>query len=433
MDTKWKNTNKDNVVSKWKNTDSKITPLIRENRSLVIACVSGFLGLLGLYFALQNIYYMQTTATISVGILINILIGIAVVFGMKFMLAKIYGDWMPKDESFYDDWKLKQRKLQKIIIIACSSLFLIAFIFFYNMPRFLYYLPNYSMGYLLMFTVIIQFIVSEACVIKFMNRKLNLLMECMAEINKKNLEAAIEIEKKSIEAAVKSEKMKVDLISNVSHDLKTPLTSLIGYIELMKKEKLSKVNKDYVDVISNKAEKLADMVENLFSLAKASSGNITVNLEPIRLNTLIEQIYADMSNQIKSSGLDFVTAFTGEDTLIMTDNNHMYRICQNLLENALKYSAPNTRVFIKTFIETKADRENVCMEITNTSGYPMDFNKEDIVERFARGDKARSSDGNGLGLAIVSTYTGALGGSFDVNIDCDQFKATLAFPAAKNS
>ena len=105
---------------------------------------------------------------------------------------------------------------------------------------------------------------------------------------------------------------------------------------------------------------------------------------------------------------------------------YFYRICQNLIENALKYSAKHTRVFVKTYQKESSD--HLCLEITNTAGYPMDFTKEEIIERFFRGDKQRSSEGNGLGLAIVSTYVKALGGEFDIKIDCDQFKACVEMP-----
>ena len=155
--------------------------------------------------------------------------------------------------------------------------------------------------------------------------------------------------------------------------------------------------------------------------------------EKFEVNRMIEQICADMDDQIKSSGLEFVTRLTEESTEIVSDNSYFYRICQNLMENALKYSAKGTRVFVTTKIIRKEPGEDkliekLCMEITNTSAYPMDFTKEDIVERFARGDKARSSEGNGLGLAIVSTYAKALGGEFDIKIDCDQFKACVMMP-----
>lgn len=259
------------------------------------------------------------------------------------------------------------------------------------------------------------------------------MFECMRTVNRKELESAMEIERESFKREAKSEQLKVDLISNVSHDLKTPLTSLVGYVELLKKEDLDDVARDYVDVISDKAEKLKEMIESLFSIAKVSSGNVKLKPEEIELNRMIEQIFADMEDKIASSGLNFVKALSDGDTSMVTDNLYMYRICQNLIENAVKYSAKGTRVFVKTFV-LKDDAvgsdagEKVSLEITNTAGYEMDFDKDDIVERFARGDKARSGDGNGLGLAIVSTYASALGGSFDIKIDCDQFKATVTFP-----
>ena len=196
----------------------------------------------------------------------------------------------------------------------------------------------------------------------------------------------------------------------------------------MKKEELGETARDYVEVIGNRAEKLKEMINSLFSLAKASSGNIELHREELSLNTLLEQILADMKDQIDASGLAFVLDMEAEPDKLYTDNAYLYRICQNLIENALKYSANGTRVFVKTKLLQLDGKEEVCLEVTNTSGYPMDFTKEDIIERFARGDKARSGDGNGLGLAIVSTYAKALGGEFDILIDCDQFKACLKFP-----
>ena len=226
----------------------------------------------------------------------------------------------------------------------------------------------------------------------------------------------------------RSDQLRVDLITNVSHDLKTPLTSMVGYIELIKREELSDIVRDYVDVISERAEKLKEMINSLFNLAKASSGNVELHPEPFEVNRMIEQIFADMDDRIKESHLEFVTDLTKEDTQLISDNSYFYRICQNLIENALKYSAKGTRVFVKTKLLQSEGKEEVWLEVTNTSGYPMDFTKEDIIERFARGDKARTGDGNGLGLAIVSTYAKALGGEFDILIDCDQFKACLKFP-----
>ena len=285
---------------------------------------------------------------------------------------------------------------------------------------------NYAAGYMMVATVFIEYICCREVIQRYWRNELDQIMEQTESFFQKRLEQALEIERKSLEKVSRSDQLRVDLITNVSHDLKTPLTSIVGYLELIKKEELSDVVRDYVDVISTRAGKLGEMINSLFSLAKASSGNVELHKETFELNRLMEQIFADMDDRIKESGLKFVTQFTEEDTAIYSDNSYFYRICQNLIENALKYSAKGTRVFVKTYKKEAGTDQKMVLEITNTSGYEMDFEKEDIIERFSRGDKARTSEGNGLGLAIVSTYAKALGGEFDIKIDCDQFKAIVS-------
>ena len=285
---------------------------------------------------------------------------------------------------------------------------------------------NYAAGYVMLFTALIQYMVWQFVRRRFDEKRREMLMGKLEEINQKRIAEALESEKKSLAKVSRSDQLRIDLITNVSHDLKTPLTSMVGYIELIKKEELSDLVRDYVDVLSERAEKLKEMINSLFSLAKASSGNIELHPEKFELNRLVEQIFADMHDHVKESELQFVKQLTEENTEIISDNMYFYRICQNLIENALKYSAKHTRVFVKTY--QKESSNHLCLEITNTAGYPMDFTKEEIIERFFRGDKQRSSEGNGLGLAIVSTYVKALGGEFDIKIDCDQFKACVEMP-----
>ena len=291
---------------------------------------------------------------------------------------------------------------------------------------FLYQLQQRMAGYMMVATVFIEYICCREVIQRYWRNELDQIMEQTESFFQKRLEQALEIERKSLEKVSRSDQLRVDLITNVSHDLKTPLTSIVGYLELIKKEELSDVVRDYVDVISTRAGKLGEMINSLFSLAKASSGNVELHKETFELNRLMEQIFADMDDRIKESGLKFVTQLTEEDTAIYSDNSYFYRICQNLIENALKYSAKGTRVFVKTYKKEAGTDQKIVLEITNTSGYEMDFEKEDIIERFSRGDKARTSEGNGLGLAIVSTYAKALGGEFDIKIDCDQFKAIVS-------
>lgn len=416
------------MATKWKNISEKVLRWIKKD--VVRKCVGVITTILGIALFLIMIQYQEwyTTKTIlKLCFFGNVHIVISLLLLLQPYLRWKYRNWNIEKDADYAEWKKISKKSKKTLfkvgivegIIAIAYMW--AIMYYYN----IYWYHNYAAGYAVLLTVLIQFIVSELLLRKFWNKHLDEIMGQMEIVNQKRIAEALEIEKKSLEKVSRSDQLRVDLITNVSHDLKTPLTSMVGYIELIKKEELSDVVKDYVDVISARAEKLGEMINSLFNLAKASSGNVELHKEKFEVNRLLEQIFADMSEQIKESELKFVKQYTEESTEIVSDNAYFYRICQNLIENALKYSAKGTRVFVKTYFQKNGESNRLCVDITNTSAYPMDFEKEDIVERFARGDKARSSEGNGLGLAIVSTYAKALGGEFDIKIDCDQFKACL--------
>lgn len=361
--------------------------------------------------------FLMTEETILRSVFLNFFLGIGLWGMLSFLLRYQNRKWKPGHETFYKEWKQKLKKQQIWLGIAEIAALWAALMNFQHVYNNSWMYNNFSTGYALVFTAVFQWIVCESVALLYMKRKLEEYMEALEVINQKNLEAAL-----------RSEQMKVDLISNVSHDLKTPLTSMVGYIELIKKEELTDVLSDYVEVLSRKALKLKEMIDSLFDLAKTSSGNVELKIEPLEMNCLIEQVQADMADRIRESGRELVVSLTKEDTEFTADSSYMYRICQNLLENALKYSQENTRIFLKTTVISGQERQQkVRFEITNTAGYRMEFTKEQIVERFARGDESRTTDGNGLGLAIVSTYSAALGGTFDVNIDCDQFKAAVEF------
>lgn len=231
----------------------------------------------------------------------------------------------------------------------------------------------------------------------------------------------------AVSEKVKSERMKMDLITNVSHDLKTPLTSVIGYIALMKKEDMSDVLKDYLEVLSDKTDVLKKMIETVFDLAKASSGSARIKIEKLDLNCLTKQIVADMQDIIEEKQKTVKLILEDNPLYVYADNIYMYRIFQNLIENALKYSMDKTRIFIKTYIKD----ERAFFEIINVSNYPLDFDIGVLKERFVRGDESRNSEGNGLGLAIVEAYTSALEGEFTINTEADLFKAAVSFKLAE--
>ena len=320
--------------TRWKSTASKIKTFFKENKRSAagIVALTAAIVILVFLFRKTQIYYLNSKNTWLIGIVMNIFMGVGVYMIISDVLKTVYKKWLPENSDFYASWKEVAKRQNKALVRVGGILFAAALLFLISqMSYYRYYYSNFAFGYLMVATVALQFTIAKRVISRFMDRRLDLLMDKVDEINKDRLREAVEIEKRSIEKAARSEQLKVDLISNVSHDLKTPLTSMVGYLELLKKEELDDVSMDYVNVISDKAEKLKKMIESLFSLAKASSGNMNFNMESIELNMLIEQIFADMEDRIKSSDLEFVTMLTAEDTHLVTDNIHMYRVCQNLL------------------------------------------------------------------------------------------------------
>lgn len=224
----------------------------------------------------------------------------------------------------------------------------------------------------------------------------------------------------SVRKQVEAEKMQIELVANVSHDLKTPLTSIISYVELLKEEEMSDVAKDYVKVLSDKSDRLKYIVADVFDLAKATSGE-QVPMEELDGVVLINQVLSDMQDKIETSGRDLRSKVVPETAPLTGNGQKLYRVFQNIIDNALKYSMPGTRIYLT------ADMEGAEFVVTlkNVSEYEMDFTAEEIMSRFTRGDKARHSEGNGLGLSIAKSFTELMGGSFTVEIDDDVFKTVV--------
>ncbi|MBO5449112.1 MAG: HAMP domain-containing histidine kinase [Ruminococcus sp.] len=232
--------------------------------------------------------------------------------------------------------------------------------------------------------------------------------------------------KKSVEEQIKSERMKIELVANVSHDLKTPLTSIIGYVDLLKKLELDDEASSYVQILDKKAQKLKGIVSDVFSLAKATSG-IEVNLAKLDFVMLFNQAFADADDKIKASGKIIKTDIYEPTAMVMADGDKMYRVFQNLLDNALNYSLEGSRIFL----EIRKSGDSIKFITKNISSSPIDFTAEEIVERFVRGDKSRTDGGNGLGLSIAKSFTEACGGEFEIRLDGDMFKTIVSLPIYK--
>lgn len=225
----------------------------------------------------------------------------------------------------------------------------------------------------------------------------------------------------AVEKTIKAERLKTELITNVSHDLKTPLTSIISYTKLLSKvENLPEEAQDYIAIIDKKSERLKVLTQDLFDIAKVQSGNEEIQLEKINVEVLLSQTLAEYEKELE--GMIICTKIE-KDLFILSDGKKLSRALHNLLSNIKKYTLSNTRAFILAYQQN----DQVIIEMKNIASYMIDFDKDEIMQRFKRGDESRSEEGNGLGLAIVKSYVEATGGNFDIEIDGDLFKAIIKY------
>ncbi len=233
--------------------------------------------------------------------------------------------------------------------------------------------------------------------------------------------------KMSISEAVKSERMKADLITNVSHDLKTPLTSIVSYVDLLDRLSLdNEVAKGYIDVLVDKSKRLKQLIEDLIEASKASSGNLSIEKTKIDLKQLILQAFGEFEDKAKEAKLEFRIS-AKDDVFVNADGKHMWRIYENLFSNVIKYAMTNSRVYVDIFI----DESYGIMSMKNVSQDEINVNVENLAERFIRGDDSRSTEGSGLGLSIAKSLVVLQDGKFEIEADGDLFKVTVKMPLYK--
>ena len=230
-----------------------------------------------------------------------------------------------------------------------------------------------------------------------------------------------------MEEVIKNEKLKTELISNVSHDLRTPLTSIINYVNIIKDSKLSEEErKEYIDILDIKSHKLKVLIDDLFEMSKINSGKMQVDRQRIEIMSLIYQVIGEYSYMYEDKNVEFIVDSTSEDIFMELDGKMMSRVIENIAINALKYSLEQTRIYAD--VVEKEDR--VIISFKNIANYNMKFDNEEIFERFVRGDKSRSSDveGSGLGLAITKSLVELQGGKCEIKTEGDMFKIYVILP-----
>lgn len=227
----------------------------------------------------------------------------------------------------------------------------------------------------------------------------------------------------AIEDAVKSERLKTELITNVSHDLKTPLTSILNYSDLLSKEDNSQEEaREYARIINEKSNKLKVLIEDLFEVSKATSNNIELDRQELDFNSLVAQSIGEWEDKISENNIEIISNLPEGKVMLNIDGQKFSRVLDNLFSNIYKYALENSRVYVDL-----RDEGGVKLTIKNISKYPLNISAEELMERFTRGEKSRTTSGSGLGLSIASSFVRAHGASFDIDIDGDLFKVTIEF------
>ena len=232
----------------------------------------------------------------------------------------------------------------------------------------------------------------------------------------------------AVETSMKDEKMKADLITNVSHDIKTPLTSIINYVDLIKREQIDNERiRGYIEVLDAKSQRLKQLTDDLVEASKISSGNITVQFSRIDIVEFTHQMLGEFYEKFDEKQLNIMTALPENSIFIKADSRHLFRVIENIYNNVYKYALQGTRVYLGIRTVKVDNKERVVFDIKNISAQPLNVSAEELMERFVQGDESRMTEGSGLGLSIAKNLMQSLEGDFDIQLDGDLFKVILTF------
>lgn len=357
--------------------------------------------------------------------------------------AKAFG-WMKKIAlAVYNDSNILVRVILPYVLFLLANAVLCSLGFYmldYSYPTIACMLPF----------ILLILLDAAVAVMQFReNRTRKQIVEGIEEITKGNLHYQIETQKmygdnlilaqavnsigegirSAVETSMKDERLKADLITNVSHDIKTPLTSIINYVDLIKRENIQDEKiKGYIEVLDSKSQRLKQLTEDLVEASKISSGNIEYHLECINFVELIHQTLGEFSEKFEEKNLAVMAKFPEEAMPILADSRRIWRVIENLYNNIYKYAMPGTRVYMDMTKRQEEEKSYVCFAVKNISAQPLNINADELTERFIRGDVSRSTEGSGLGLSIAKNLTQAQNGSFTIYLDGDLFKVILEFP-----
>ena len=341
----------------------------------------------------------------------------------KDKLLKVY-----YDAEHFDVTKDAKRLILRIVL--CNALILVV----------ICSLPLGGLTIAIIYSVALYFVLRRY--ISKLQKKYGLLLRATNEIAQGNLNVTIEEDlgvfepfkpqiyrieegfRNAVAEEVKSQRMKSELITNVSHDLKTPLTAIITYVKLLQEPGVTEEQrKEYLETLDRKSLRLKALIEDLFEVSKANSQNVTLDIRDVDIVSMVKQVEFEMEDKLKEAGLDVRMNLPEEKVIVSLDSQKTFRIFENLFGNIAKYAMPGTRVYVNGFTA----KEDVTIILKNITAQELSVSGEELTERFVRGDASRNTEGSGLGLAIARSFTELQGGKFRIELDGDLFKAVLTW------
>lgn len=386
----------------------------------LIGISSVFILLILIYLSIVYIKYIYYNGFIE-GVIKNSLIGKASIYIIK-KINRLYNNLLNIDISEEDNRKIFLLIGIHSIVILIITLteigplsLLLAIIYTIIVFKYLFQLINY--------VKVLNKASSQLSQGNFdikVEEEIGILTPIAKHIN--NINSGFRV---AIDNATKSQKMKTELISNVSHDLKTPLTSIITYVDLLKSEEIDKkTQKEYLNILDKKAKRLNVLIEDLFEASKASSGNIDLQIEELDVIALFKQTLGELEEKINNSSLIMKISMPEDKIICHLDGRRTYRVFENIVSNIVKYSMNKSRVYI----DIQKYEKEVRFIFKNIASYEMNFDESEITERFTRGDKSRNTEGSGLGLSIAKSLVELQNGKLSISIDGDLFKLIVSFP-----
>lgn len=363
-----------------------------------------------------------------------------ILMNRKNLKSKISTYKLLKDLSYKHNKNSLKKRLVTVFILVFITLFILTFIILYLYENIVYepiflliFFPLlYSAPTLYMYSTFskkLDYIgdISESIKnIESGNLKYKLKVKGEDEISQlaDSINKITDGLENAVKSQIKSEKMKTELITNVSHDLKTPLTSIVNYVDILKNNELDKsTTTTYLNILDKKTQRLKSLVEDIFEASKINSGDIELNIEKTDIKELLIQSLVELDDRIKKSNLDFIINTPDHPVFTNIDGKKTFRVFENLISNIIKYSLENTRVYLDMYTKDNF----VIITMKNISNYKLNISSEELLERFRRGDVSRNTEGSGLGLSIAQSLVQLQNGSLSLDIDGDLFKVTIKF------